>query len=151
MTTQPSNEVPDADARPTDMDQEVAETGTRPYGAFRLRWQGRDQILRFGLTLLNHKTRIAPTTTTNKIVSAHGVTALAIARTVCRMSVNSRHACFSSSSGTRLSRAAIASSAFTKVLTNFCWSNDMSSGVSAAMSPSLVWTFLDYHLPEFAG
>jgi hypothetical protein len=30
MTTEPSNEVPDADARPTDMDQEVAETGTRP-------------------------------------------------------------------------------------------------------------------------
>jgi Arm DNA-binding domain len=30
MTTEPSNEVPDTDARPTDMDQEVAETGTRP-------------------------------------------------------------------------------------------------------------------------
>jgi hypothetical protein len=30
MTTEPSDEVPDADARPTDMDQEVAETGTRP-------------------------------------------------------------------------------------------------------------------------
>ena len=27
---EPSNEVPDADARPTDTDQEVAETGTRP-------------------------------------------------------------------------------------------------------------------------
>jgi hypothetical protein len=30
MTTEPSNEVPDADARPTDTDQEIAETGTRP-------------------------------------------------------------------------------------------------------------------------
>ena len=33
------------------------------------RTQGADQILRLGLTPLNHQTRIAPTTTTNKIVS----------------------------------------------------------------------------------
>jgi len=31
--------------------------------------QGQDQILRLGLALLNHKPRIAPTTTTYKIVS----------------------------------------------------------------------------------
>ena len=30
MTTEPSNEVPDANARPTDTDQEIEETGTRP-------------------------------------------------------------------------------------------------------------------------
>jgi hypothetical protein len=30
MTTEPSNEVPDADARPTDTDLEIAETGTQP-------------------------------------------------------------------------------------------------------------------------
>ncbi len=30
MTTEPDNEVPDADARPTDTDREVANTGTRP-------------------------------------------------------------------------------------------------------------------------
>jgi Arm DNA-binding domain len=30
MTTEPNNEVPDADARSTDTDLEVAETGTRP-------------------------------------------------------------------------------------------------------------------------
>ena len=30
MTIEPSNEVSDADARPTDADQEIAETGTRP-------------------------------------------------------------------------------------------------------------------------
>ena len=30
MMTEPSNEVPDGDARPTDTDLEVAETGTRP-------------------------------------------------------------------------------------------------------------------------
>ena len=30
MTTEPSNEVPDADARPTDRDLEIAENGTRP-------------------------------------------------------------------------------------------------------------------------
>jgi hypothetical protein len=30
MTTEPSNEVPDADARPTDTDLENAENGTRP-------------------------------------------------------------------------------------------------------------------------
>ncbi len=30
MTTEPSNEVPDADARPTDTDLQVVETGTRP-------------------------------------------------------------------------------------------------------------------------
>ena len=44
--------------------------------------------------------------------------------------VNSRHACFSSSSGTRLSRAAIGSSAFTKALTHFCCSNDISCVLS---------------------
>ena len=36
------------------------------------RTQGADQILRLGLTPLNHQTRIAPTTTTNKIVSFMG-------------------------------------------------------------------------------
>ena len=30
MTTEPRNEVPGADARPTDADLEIAETGTRP-------------------------------------------------------------------------------------------------------------------------
>ena len=30
MTTEPSNEIPDADARPMDTDLEIAETGTRP-------------------------------------------------------------------------------------------------------------------------
>jgi hypothetical protein len=30
MTTEPNNEVPDADARSTDTDLEVAETGTQP-------------------------------------------------------------------------------------------------------------------------
>ena len=30
MMTEPNNEVSEADARPTDADQEVAETGTRP-------------------------------------------------------------------------------------------------------------------------
>jgi hypothetical protein len=30
MTTEPSNEVSDADARPTDTDLEIVETGTRP-------------------------------------------------------------------------------------------------------------------------
>jgi hypothetical protein len=30
MMTEPNNEVSEADARPTDTDQEVAETGTRP-------------------------------------------------------------------------------------------------------------------------
>ena len=30
MTTEPNNEVRDADARPTDTDLEIAETGTRP-------------------------------------------------------------------------------------------------------------------------
>src|SRR5215831_10955137 len=30
MPTEPTNEVPDADARPTDTSLEIAETGTRP-------------------------------------------------------------------------------------------------------------------------
>jgi hypothetical protein len=38
------------------------------------RW---DQILRFGLTLLNHQNRITPTTMTNKIVSFIGLASVA--------------------------------------------------------------------------
>ena len=60
-------------------------------------------------------------------------------RTNCVQDLRQLVTCFfRSSSDTPLSRSAIAPSVFTKALTDFCCSNDMSCAVSAATSPSVL-------------